>query len=142
MRKRHLRIIILLWVIGILFPMAFLGKLWPAFGIFFNSIFASNWMHILMHGLLYAMLGFLLTTLVGPSTPKAIPLLLGSCLLVGVLHEGMQLWAAQMWPGLGPELFDLGVDLIGSAAGIGLARSIQRRTASKAAEQEQGRTPP
>ncbi len=131
MHKRTLRTLILLWTIGILFPMAFLGKLWPAFGAVFDAIFDSSWMHILMHSLLYAMLGFLLTLWAKPFATRSIVILLGISLLVGLLHEGLQLLAAHTWPGLFPELFDLGVDFVGAAAGIGLGWLILRRNASQ-----------
>lgn len=136
MRQRSLRTLILLWIIGILFPMAFLGKLWPSFGSVFEAIFEPNWMHILMHGLLYAILGFLLTLWLKPVSIKAVLLLLGLSLLVGLLHEGLQLLTAHLWPGLLPELFDLGVDLAGAALGIGIGSVVSRRNVAKGSDPE------
>jgi VanZ family protein len=135
-RKRNLRILTILWIIGILFPMAFLGKLWPSFGSVFDAIFEPNWMHILMHGLLYAIFGFLLTLWVKPTSIKAVFLLLGLSLLVGILHESLQLLTAHLWPGLLPELFDLGVDLAGAAFGIGIGLVVLRRKVLRKSDSE------
>ncbi|MCX6035450.1 MAG: hypothetical protein NTV38_10830 [Chloroflexi bacterium] len=43
------RLRLILWRLGILFPMAFLGTIWPAFGHLFNTVFAPGWMHVIMH---------------------------------------------------------------------------------------------
>ena len=115
---------ILVWVLGILFPMAFLGRLWPVFGRLFNKVFAPTWMHMLMHSFLYAVLGILLTLLLRPVTLKSYGMLFGLLLLVGICHEAIQLVAAWTWPGWGEELFDLGVDLIGGGMGVGLGSVI------------------
>jgi len=116
------RIWIVLWIAGILFPMEFLARLWPAFGRIFNPIFAPDWMHIVMHSLLYAMLAFLLAQVVHPISPRAILLLLGVGLLVGCLQEGLQLFSAGVWPGWPPEILDLSVDLGGTIIGIIVSR--------------------
>jgi hypothetical protein len=116
------RIWIVLWIAGILFPMEFLARLWPAFGRIFNPIFAPDWMHIVMHSLLYAMLAFLLAQIVPPVSPRAVLILLGLGLLVGCLQEGLQLVSARLWPGWPPEILDLSVDLGGTIIGIIICR--------------------
>ncbi len=131
MRRPVLRTLILLWLIGILFPMAFLGSLWPAFGKVFNAVFAPGWMHILMHGLLYAGLGFLLAVWIRPISAKYLLALAGVIFLVGCLHEALQLLTAGIWPGLLPELYDLLVDVSGAALGIGAWKFWQRRRVGK-----------
>ncbi|KAF0109252.1 MAG: hypothetical protein FD146_296 [Anaerolineaceae bacterium] len=120
--RPHPRTWILLWIIGIFFPLAFLGKLWPDFGKFFSAVFAPAWTHILMHGLLYAVLGFLLAKWIPPSSVRSVSGLLGLSLLVGILHEGVQILAAGAWPGWTAELLDLSVDLAGACLGLALAR--------------------
>jgi hypothetical protein len=117
--ETHSRLWLILWVIGILFPMVLLGKFWPAFGNVFNAVFSPVWTHILMHTLLYAVLGFLLAQWITPTSRKAILVLVGLSLLVGCLHEGLQLLAADVWPGWPAEILDLSVDLIGANIGIG-----------------------
>jgi VanZ family protein len=115
------RIWLILWIVGILFPMAFLARLSPAFGNVFNAAFSSDWTHILMHTLLYAVLGFLLAQWIAPASRPAVLILLGLGLLVGCLHESLQLLTAGVWPGWPPEILDLSVDLMGTTLGIGLA---------------------
>ena len=126
------RIWIVLWIAGILFPMEFLAKVWPAFGRIFNPIFAPDWMHIVMHTLLYAMLAFLLAQVVHPISSRAILVLLGLGLLVGCLQESLQLFSARLWPGWSPEILDLSVDLGGTIIGIIVSRltSYKKRVAN------------
>jgi VanZ family protein len=126
------RLWILLWVLGILFPMAFLGKLWPGFGRVFNALFAPDWMHVVMHGFLYLVLGILLTLALRPAGPRTYILLLGLALAVGVLHEGVQLLAAGAWPGWGAELLDISVDMVGAYLGVGLAVLYRKRRFAEA----------
>lgn len=127
MRRSVLWTLILLWLIGILFPMAFLGSRWPALGAVFESVFAPNWMHLLMHGFLYAVLGLLLALGLRPVCARHFFMLAGLVLLVACLHEALQLWTAGMWPGWSPELYDLLVDLAGAALGVGIWKIWQRR---------------
>jgi VanZ family protein len=107
---------------GILFPMAFLGKLWPDFGSVFDAIFSPDWMHIVMHTFLYAVLGILLTTWIKSLSIQSVLFILGLALLVGCFHEGLQILTARQWPGWFAEIFDLSVDLAGAAIGLALAR--------------------
>ena len=113
-------LLILLWVLGILFPMAFLGRSWPAFGRVFDLLFAPDWVHVVMHAFLYLVLGILLATWRRPAGVPAFLLQVVLVLLVGVFHEALQCLTAGRWPGWGPELFDLGIDLSGGVLGIGL----------------------
>ena len=131
MRRPALQTLILLWLIGILFPMAFLGNLWPAFGKVFNAVFAPGWMHLLMHALLYAVLGFLLAIWIRPISAKHFLSLAGVIFLVGCLHETLQLLTAGTWPGLLPELYDLMVDVSGATLGMGLWKFWPRRQVGK-----------
>ena len=121
------RIWIVLWIAGILFPMEFLARVWPAFGSIFNPIFAPNWMHIVMHTLLYAMLAFLLAQVIPPITPRGILDLVGLGLLVGCLQEALQLFSAGIWPGWPPEILDLAVDQGGTLIGMGIGRLTMRK---------------
>jgi VanZ family protein len=116
------RIWIVLWIIGILFPIEFLARVWPVFGGVFNAVFSPDWVHIVMHTLLYTMLVFLLSQDISPVSPKAILILVGLGLLVGCLQEGLQLLSAGSWPGWPPEILDLFVDLMGTIIGISISR--------------------
>ena len=124
---------IVFWVLGILFPMAFLGRVWPAFGRLFNAIFAADWAHVVMHGFLYLVLGVLLTLGLKPARARTYLLLFGLALVVGVLHEGIQLLAAGVWTSWGAELLDISVDLIGAGLGIGLAAVFLGRRSARTA---------
>jgi VanZ family protein len=128
---------ILLWLGGMLFPMAFLGRLWPAFGEIFTGIFAQDWSHILMHALLYAVLGFLLLGQVRSLTRRNVLIVIVILLAVGMLHEGIQVLAAGTWPGWPEEAKDLLVDGIGGLAGMGLGLLLRRVRQGRA-----GRTVP
>jgi FtsH-binding integral membrane protein len=121
------RLWVILWMLGILFPMAFLGRIWPAYGRLFDAIFEPAWMHVVMHALLYAVLGLLLAPWIRPDSPRRLAVLLGFTLLVGCLQEAAQLVSAGVWPGWGPEAFDLCVDLSGVCLGLLLARSLAKR---------------
>jgi len=116
----------LIWILGILFPMAFLGRIWPAFGRLFNFLFAPDWVHVLMHALLYTVLAYLLAGWIRPTSLQNGLKLLGLILLVGLLHESLQLFSAGNWPGWGPELFDIAVDLTGGLLGLLLDLVIAR----------------
>ena len=56
--KRHLFLIF--WTVGMLLPMAWFVQVSPAAYRLFNTLFSPAWMHIVMHILLYAVLGVLL----------------------------------------------------------------------------------
>ena len=93
------RIWLVVWIIGILFPMEFLARVWPAFGRVFNPIFSPDWVHIVMHTLLYSGLVFLLAQAISPISLKAGLFLVGLGLLVGCMQESLQLLSARAWPG-------------------------------------------
>jgi VanZ family protein len=125
------RVWIVLWIAGILFPMEFLARVWPAFGNIFNPIFAPDWVHILMHSLLYSMLACLLAQRIAPISLKAGLILIGLGLLVGCLQESLQILSIRAWPGWPAEILDLSVDLMGTILGISLSRvwiSMRRTT--------------
>ena len=113
------RLWILIWVLCILFPMAFLSRAWPAFGEVFRAVFSPEWMHILMHAGLYGVLGFLLIRQLHVVRGAALASALAVLLVVAVLHETLQVVSAGAWPGWWEELKDLLVDLLGGCAGIG-----------------------
>ena len=79
-----------------------LARVWPAFGKIFNPIFSPDWVHIVMHTLLYSGLVFLLAQAISPISAKAILVLLGIGVLVGCLQESVQLF--RMAPEAAPPL--------------------------------------
>lgn len=115
---RHRPLILLLWILGILFPLAALGRFSPAFRGVFDALFAPLWMHIVMHALLFGglvvLLFFALRWKMGKRT--ALGALL-AVLVVGLLQETLQSLSQGAWPLLG-MLADLGVDLAGGTLAL------------------------
>ncbi len=112
--------LLLLWLVGILAPMAWLARFIPGYDQLFNFVFGPVWMHWLSHALLFAVLAFLLLTLLVPQEGRRWPrvaMVLGIVLLTAFAQERIQLWyKARAWGG--DEWFDLGVDLMGATAGL------------------------
>jgi hypothetical protein len=83
--------LVVLWVLGILFPMALLAGIWPSFGRVFDAIFAPDWVHVVMHAFLYAVLAVILCHWLPANCIRAVVTVLGLALLVGILQETLQL---------------------------------------------------
>ena len=111
------RLLTVLWILGILFPMGFLAAVWKPFGRLFDRAFASGWSHVVMHATLYLVLAFLLAQLLRPAL-----LVLCLALLTGVAQEALQWLSIQAEVGWAASAFDLLVDLSGALLGLGLAR--------------------
>lgn len=125
--------LLLLWLLGILFPMAWLGNFSSDYRQIFNAIFAPEWMHWLMHAVLYAGLAILLVVVFGLRLNRGTVLLvLGVVLLVGSIQEGMQLFSAVQMMGWN-SAFDLGVDLIGAGIGLGVVWGIRKVSGARKA---------
>ena len=118
--------LLLLWLLGILFPMAWLGKFSGQYRQIFNAIFAPEWMHWLMHAALYAGLAILLVVVFDLAlNRRTVLLVLSAVFLVGIIQEGMQLFSRVQiinWN----SVFDLGVDLIGAVIGLGVVWGIRK----------------
>jgi VanZ family protein len=122
---------LLIWLLGILFPMAWLGKFWRDFRRIFDTIFAPEWMHWLMHAALYAGLAILLVLVFNfILSRRTILLVLGMVLLVGLSQEGMQLFSGVQVIQLN-SLFDLGVDLVGAGIGLGVIWGIRKASGAR-----------
>jgi hypothetical protein len=122
MRAKSL--LLLAWLLGILFPAAWLRNFSTTYRQFFNAIFGAEWVHVVMHTILFASLCILAATILrlhpGRRTSLA---LIGMLLLVGLAQELLQnlsqgisrpylLMAAQA------STFDLLVDLSGGLLGL------------------------
>ena len=113
--KRHL--LLILWTVGILTPMAWLVRPSPAAYRLFNTLFSPAWMHIFMHSLLFAVLGALLMQRLSGTLARRVGLTLALVLGAAILQEGIQLLSRQSV--LHPDnLFDIGVDMLGGLLGI------------------------
>jgi hypothetical protein len=115
--KKNLQVI---WVIGIIFPVAWLGYFPPFFHEVFSEIFSPEWLHWVMHAILYAGLAalvmFNLHTQPGWKTFWRVILV---TLSVGFLQEGFQLLSGVETLKLN-ILLDLGIDCAGTLFGYGL----------------------
>jgi hypothetical protein len=116
-----------IWLLGILFPLAWLGQYWAFFRQVFDPAFAPEVVHILMHLILFAgliVIGF--WTFRVSLNRKTIFASLALVLVIGVLQEVLQAWSNGIF--LLPALvFDLGVDLVGGAVGLVIVSSRRLR---------------
>jgi len=128
---RH-RWLLLLWLVGILAPMAWIAQFIPGYRQFFNFIFGPVWMHWLSHALLFAILSFLLLTMFGDGKSKTWPriaLVLGVVLAAAMLQEQIQLrYKARAWGS--DEWLDLFVDMGGAGLGALVWHWLRRRRSS------------
>ena len=126
--KRHLFLIF--WTVGILFPMAWLVRASPVGFRLFNTLFSPEWMHIVMHSLLFAVLSALLMqSLYGRLAAKGgVGVVLVLVLGVGLLQEGIQLFSEQRLLH-GNNFFDIGVDMLGGVLGVLVALRLRKMAA-------------
>ena len=112
--RRWLWLILALWLAGMLFPTALPGKSSPAYRAVFNAVFHPQWVHVVMHLVLFAGLSLLLVILFRlPLGWRTAGLLLGAAALVGVGQEILQAFS-QGFLYIWGAAFDLGVDLLGA----------------------------
>jgi hypothetical protein len=126
------RVLLFLFVLAIIFPMNWLREESAFLRTRLDSWFAPEWMHVIGHLALFSLLVFLILRVFHlPVDLRTLIVLLGVVLVVGSIQELLQLptkGRAFGWP----EIFDLGVDLIGGMLGIffSLAYRWQRRSPS------------
>lgn len=114
--------LLIVLLLGILFPFALVREFSDQARLQFDAIFGPEWVHWVMHGVLFACLALLL-----PASYRR-PLrwrdrlqVVGVILLSGVLQEIFQaLQKGFLY--LGGAVFDLGVDLAGGLIGLLLAQ--------------------
>jgi len=128
MRKR---ILLLIWILGILFPTAWIGRYSPGFSQLYEAVFSPEWVHWVMHAGLYA--GFTILIIYAfdlRSKRKVLGWVLLITLGVGVVQESLQQITSNIPYLRWNSLLDLGVDLGGTLIGFGAAAVIKwyRRT--------------
>lgn len=126
-RPLALRLVFFGLLLGTLFPVAALGRLWPAFQARFDAVFSPEWVHVIMHAGIYAGLALLASFLFPlPRSRTGFFTLCGLILVVGAAQEAfLALGSGYFYlPG---SAFDLGVDLAGGVLGWLLASLAQRR---------------
>ncbi len=128
--KRNLFLVF--WIIGILMPMAWLLRPSPVAYRIFNTLFSPAWMHILMHSLLFAVLGALLMQRLSGTPARRVGLTLTLVLAAAILQEGFQLLSRQSV--LHPDnLFDITVDMLGGLLGLSASLAFRKIAARRAA---------
>ena len=128
--KRNLFLI--LWILGILMPMAWLVRPSPMAYRLFNTLFSPAWMHIVMHTLLFAVLGALLIQRLSGTFARRIGFTLALVLGAAILQEGFQLLSRQSV--LHPDnLFDIGVDMLGGLLGAMAALAVRKIAVERSA---------
>ena len=132
--KRHL--FLAFWTLGILFPMGWFVRASPVGYRLFNTLFSPAWTHIVMHSVLFAVLGALLMqSLYGRLASKSgVGVVLALVLGVGLLQEGIQLFSEQRLLNYG-NFFDIGVDMLGGGVGLLLALGFRKMAARRANRQ-------
>ncbi len=114
------RVVLFLWVAGILLPMACLALFSPISARIFGFLFGPLWVHVLMHALLFAVLGWLACEVlkrVGRVVSHVgLPAALLAVVVVALLQEGIQSsYKARPWGA--DEVLDVGVDIVAGTLG-------------------------
>jgi Na+-transporting NADH:ubiquinone oxidoreductase subunit NqrD len=101
-----------------LIALAGFGRNSPVYRRVIDPNMAPEWLHVLVHIMLYAGLVLLfLGAFRFPSYKKALPVVIGMVLIVGVVQEVTQSLSMGTIP-LRGIMFDLGVDLTGGVLGL------------------------
>ena len=116
--------VLLAWLIGILLPMAWFGRFSESYRQLFDTVFGPSWMHVVTHAILFAVLAYLLTTIVRTPVGKqgygrVMIVVIIATLLIALLQELIQLGYKGRAFGYA-EVFDLGVDMAGVCLGLAL----------------------
>jgi hypothetical protein len=115
------RLWLLLWLVGILFPMAWLVRFSPACRRMFDRVFGPAWVHALMHAILFGGLVVLLTFVFRlPVDHRTALVAISAVLALGALQEGFQV-LSQGFLSLEGAAVDLGVDLSGGILGLAIS---------------------
>ncbi|MRR28745.1 hypothetical protein EG834_00045, partial [bacterium] len=109
MRRSTIVIILVILLLGILFPFAALSQGSGEYASVFNFVFNSLLSHILMHMVLFGGLAWIVMGFTSKRpTWQRVSLSLGSVLLVGILQEIIQMVSVGVF-NIGASLFDLGI---------------------------------
>ncbi len=118
--KQKLKIFLLIWVLLMVFPLAWVVRFNPKLDIWFNTVFAPEWVHIVAHITLFMVIGLLIPWVFFQKSPvksklwKTTLVVLG----IGIVQEIFQLLVKQRAFDF-REVFDLVVDLGASVVGFG-----------------------
>lgn len=115
-------VVLFLWIIGILFPMAWPTRFSALYNRAFEHLFNPLWAHVLMHAFLFAILAYLLarhmTNRVAVTPGRSVVLgVLVAVLVIALLQEGFQLFYKAR-PAGADEVLDVVIDLAGGSLGV------------------------
>ena len=111
------KIFLVLWLVGMLFPLNLIWKLSEYILQAINALVQSELSHVVGHTILFGGLVILLLYIFDlPLTRRTAVLMALNVLAVGLLQEFFQLQFKARGFGW-PEIFDLGVDLVGGVLG-------------------------
>jgi len=129
---RH-RIGLLIWIAGLLFPIASLGRVSTSYQQALVRFFGPEWVHIALHLVIY--MGFTLLVLKVDQRLQNLSGIwkaLAFAILVGIAQESLQWLSSGYHPGWGAilrgSIFDLEVDLIGVLIGVGIFQLQYRKS--------------
>ncbi len=118
MKKRTLLVLILILLLGILFPFATVARFWSGYAVVFNRVFDFQLSHILTHAALFGVLcGLLLVVFGQKSFGQRIWIALAGVLLAALGQEAIQMISTGT-SDFGAAFFDLGVDLAGTVIAL------------------------
>ena len=125
--------ILILWLVGMIFPVNWLRRVSPTFRQHYDPLVPLEWVHIVMHTLLFVVLTLLLIYVFQlPLNRRTVLIVLGTLLAVGIFQEILQLQTKNR-PFMWYEVYDLAVDLAAGVLGLGLAGLIWGRDEEKLA---------
>jgi len=131
MKNRWRVLLLVLWIIGILFPYYFMRRFSFAYQIGFDLVFKSDVTHVVMHIFLYAVLAWLVSLVFSKKNKLISPFIVVSVsLCISVLQEAIQLITIKSPAGI-DDIFDILVDLSGAAIGIIVFRWQRRKITNK-----------
>lgn len=128
--KRFLPALLIVWILLILFPMAWFTQQDTSAEAVFNATFSPNWVHIVMHMLQHCVLAVIVFLATKKRSLQSFALALGIVLLVGLGQEGMQVITSGR-AFSNPEWFDIGVDLAGGLIGASAVLLFWRKPATE-----------
>jgi hypothetical protein len=129
--RMRTRLILGLWLLGILFPAIWLRQFFTGYRRVFDTLFGPEWMHIFMHLVLFSILGILLGMVFHLSFDrKGLFRLAVFILATGILQEAFQPLSQGISLFQSPILraagFDLVIDLAGGVLGLLIFHWISR----------------
>ena len=125
MQAMKRKLLLLIWILAVIIPTSLLRRVSFSFRQAFDTIFAPTWLHVLLHGILFAGLVLLLAYAFSLRLSWYTALILFCIVLgVGLLQEGFQALEQGFFIFSG-ALADIGVDFAGGMIGAALIYGLE-----------------